>query len=560
MITPDLLRSLDLFASLSDATLHKIAQVSADVRLNPGEYLIREGDAAAFFVQLEGEIEVIKEVAGAPQHLGTYRTGSSFGELPLLLGSSATASLQATLPSRVLRLDAPDFRALLSHSDAVAGAVMANLTRRVDTLERVILETPVSMTLLVGQNNDLDCFGLREFLSGNGVPFRWLDPMDEVLKNQIPEQALGQPLPLAVLPDGEVLVRPRVRELARRVGLQVTPAHGEYDLIIVGGGPAGLAAAVYGASEGLSTLLLEKQAPGGQAGTSSRIENYLGFPNGISGGELSERALQQAKRFGAEVVITRQAVELRPAQDFQTVVLDGGDTLRARSVLLTMGVEWRTLALDGARRLTGRGVWYGAARTEARGTRGKAVYLIGGGNSAGQAALYFSSYAARVTLLIRADSVEKGMSQYLIEQLRGKANVDICTRREVVALRGAAHLEAMTIRDTRTGQEQEVETDSLFVFIGADAHTDWLPDAVRRDGQGYIYTGNDADAPDLTAPGHLALKRGSSFLETSVPGIFAAGDVRRGSIKRVAASVGEGSMGIALVHQYLAAQDETVHS
>jgi thioredoxin reductase (NADPH) len=547
MITPDLLRSLDLFASLEEATLHEVALVAADVRLNPGDWLIQEGDAAAFFVQLEGEINVTKLVGGTEQYLDTYRRGDSFGELPLLLGSPATANLQAVTPSRVLRLDTPDFMALISSADTVAAAVLKNMTRRVGNLQRVALETPPALTVLVGENDDLVCFGLREFLSRNGVLFRWLDPADPVLASLIPASARGQPMPLAILPSGEVVIRPSLPELARHVGLQTAPQLPEYDVVILGGGPAGLAAAVYGASEGLCTLLVEKQAPGGQAGTSSRIENYLGFPNGLSGSELSARALRQARRFGAEVITTREAVGLHPGSEAHTVVLDGGDEVRARTVILTTGVEWRTLDLEGAGRLTGRGLWYGAARTEAPTTRGKEVYLVGGGNSAGQAAMYFASYAERVTLLIRSSRVENGMSQYLIDQLRGKDNVRICVNREVVALHGAFHLDGLTVRDNQSGNEERVQTDAVFVFIGADARTDWLGDTVLRDDRGYICTGSD-----LTAQNRWPLKRDPYLLETSVPGVFAAGDVRRGSIKRVASGVGEGSMCIALVHQYLA--------
>ncbi|GBF06130.1 cyclic nucleotide-binding protein [Deinococcus aerius] len=546
MITPDVLRAVPLFAGLGETALHEVAQAAADVRLNPGEWLVQEGDTPAFFVLLEGDLEVTKTAGGEEHVINTYRPGDSFGELPLLLGSGAVANLRALAPARVVRLEAPDFHTLLARSDAVASRILRNMARRVGDLQRFAVEAPQNMALLVGGSDDLACYGLRELLSRNQVLFRWLDPGDPTLAAQIPAEVAGGALPAVVLPDGTVLRRPRPRELAGRVGLQVTPGRAEYDVVILGGGPAGLAAAVYGASEGLCTLLVEKQAPGGQAGASSRIENYLGFPTGLSGDELSARALRQARRFGAEVVTTREATALRPGADAHTVVLDGGEEVRARTVVLATGVEWRTLPLPGAGTLTGRGVWYGAARTEAPSTRGKDVYLIGGGNSAGQAAMYFANYARRVTLLIRADRVEKGMSQYLIDQLRGKANVRLCVNREVVALHGQTHLSGITVRDTVTGREEEVETDALFVFIGADARTDWLPEVVARDGRGYVQAGRGV--PRERWP----LGRDPFLLETSVPGVFVAGDVRSGSIKRVASGVGEGSMAIALIHQYLA--------
>lgn len=546
MITPDLLREVPLLSGLDEAALHELALAGADVRLNPGEWLVQEGDTPGFFMLLDGDLEVTKLAGGEEHVINGYHPGETFGELPLLLGSGAVANVRALTPARVLRLEALDFHALLGRSDTVASRVLRNMTRRVGDLQRFAVETPRAVTLLVGSRDDLACYGLREFLSRNQVLFRWLDPGDEGLAAFISGTVGEGPLPAVVLPDGEVLRRPQVRELAGRVGLQVKPERDEYDVVILGGGPAGLAAAVYGASEGLCTLLVEKQAPGGQAGASSRIENYLGFPTGLTGDELSARALRQARRFGAEVVTTREATALRPGERAHTVVLDGGEEVRARTVVLATGVEWRTLPLPGAGTLTGRGVWYGAARTEAPSTRDKDVYLIGGGNSAGQAAMFFANYARRVTLLIRADRVEKGMSQYLIDQLRGKHNVRLCVNREVVALHGETHLSGITVRDTTTGREEEVETDALFVFIGADARTSWLPDEVARDERGYVRAG--LGVPRERWP----IARDPFLLETSVPGVFVAGDVRSGSIKRVASGVGEGSMSIALVHQFLA--------
>jgi thioredoxin reductase (NADPH) len=341
------------------------------------------------------------------------------------------------------------------------------------------------------------------------------------------------------------------------VGLQTAPRHADYDLAVIGGGPAGLAAAVYGASEGLRTVLVERVAPGGQAGTSSRIENYLGFPSGVSGDELSVRARQQAARFGAELIVARHAQSvLTPAESRSssyTLLLDGGDRVGAAAVVVATGVEWRRLAVPGMDALLNRGVYYGAAQTEAAAVRGQSVILVGGGNSAGQAAMLFSSYAERVTLLVRGPAVAASMSQYLIDQLGTKGNIRIETMSEVSAVEGNECLEFVTIRNHQRGTEERQACAGLFVFIGARPETHWLPASVIRDEWDYVCTGRDV--MDLLAAGRGAewpLERDPYLLETSAPGVFAVGDVRHGSIKRVAASVGEGSMAIAFVHQYLA--------
>ena len=301
----------------------------------------------------------------------------------------------------------------------------------------------------------------------------------------------------------------------------------------------------------MSTLLIDREAPGGQAGTSSRIENYLGFPSGLSGDELSRRAWQQAHRFGAEILIARCVERLDLETEQRAIVLDGDEHVQARAIVISTGVSWRRLSVPGLDSLVGRGVYYGAARTETLGMRGKDVYLIGGGNSAGQAAIYFSNYARSVTVLIRGASLEATMSQYLIEQIAAKANISVQAHREVIAARGEQHLEAIVVRDRANQQEQTLPTDALFIFIGADAQTEWLPRAILRDEDGYLLTGRDVVA-DPSHAHQWSLARDPYLLETSVPGVFAAGDVRHGSIKRVASGVGEGSMSIAFIHQYLA--------
>jgi thioredoxin reductase (NADPH) len=328
------------------------------------------------------------------------------------------------------------------------------------------------------------------------------------------------------------------------LGLQIHASRTEYDTVIVGGGPAGLAAAVYGASEGLSTLVVEREAPGGQAGTSARIENYLGFPHGVSGDELASRALQQARRLGAEILVTRSIERIDPHARW--IYLDGGEVLRARSLILATGVTWRRLEIEGFERLIGKGIYYGAARSEAAATQGLDIHLIGAGNSAGQAALFFANHARSVTLVVRGSSLDKSMSRYLVEQLRTKDNVVAALGCEVLGVHGADHLSAIDVADRAKGEVRRVDCGALFVFIGADAETAWLPPEIARDPRGYVLTGND-----VVKAGRWAETRDPYLLETSVPGVFACGDVRLSPIKRVASAVGEGSMAIAFTHQYL---------
>ncbi len=342
----------------------------------------------------------------------------------------------------------------------------------------------------------------------------------------------------------EIVQEGRLGMVAELLGIATEPAAAEYDTVIVGAGPAGLAAAVYGASEGLRTIVVEREAPGGQAGTSSRIENYLGFPSGVSGDELASRALQQARRLGAEILVTRSITRIDAAT--HQVHLDGGDVLRARTIILACGVAWRHLAIEGFDRLAGKGIFYGAARSEAANTHGLDIHIIGAGNSAGQAAMFFSSHARSVTILYRGETLQKSMSHYLVDQLATRANIRVLYRTEVVAAHGDTSLEAIDVRDAATGETTRLESGGLFIFIGADAETAWLPPEIALDQKGYVLTGSD-----VRAAGRWQLDRDPYLLETSVPGIFACGDVRFSPVKRVAAAVGEGSMAIAFVHQYL---------
>jgi len=574
MITADLLRRVSLFAGLPDGERHTLASRSADVHLRQDEWLLLEGQAPAFFGLLEGSIGVFKTVHGHDRHITTYTPGDYFGEVPLLLGAPSLASLRALEPSRLARMDGDDFRELVGHCHVLNSEIMQTMVRRVERLQRVAIDSPLAFVHVVGRRLDLACYDLRDFLSRNRIPYHSIDIDDEASLALFTTEEFFAPdgpgagidragletrrLPLLVLGDGRVFEAPTLREVADVLDLQTTPAHHEYDVVIVGGGPAGLAAAVYGASEGLRTLLVERRACGGQAGTSSRIENYLGFPAGLSGDELSARARQQALRFGAELLVARNAVTLEPGEAAQgvtcrhTVVLDGGDRIDASSVVLATGVHWRQLNLPELERFVGQGVYYGAAQTEALGLRGRNVFLIGGGNSAGQAAMMFANYADSVTMLVRGPSLAASMSQYLIDQLEAKDNIKVETGTRVTGVGGEQALEWIEIEQDGAAPQRR-QADGLYVFIGATAETDWLPSAILRDQWGYLCTGRDV--LDLLVEKGRPLwdtPRDPFLLETSVPGIFAAGDVRHGSVKRVASGVGEGSMSVALIHQYLA--------
>jgi thioredoxin reductase (NADPH) len=410
---------------------------------------------------------------------------------------------------------------------------------------------PVHVTKLVGHRWSARSSEVREFLARNQVAYRWYE--SEAPDGQrllAAAQADGLRLPVVITPDGEALVEPTDAELATRVGLVTTPSQDFYDLIVIGGGPAGLGAAVYGASEGLRTVLVERTATGGQAGQSSRIENYLGFPDGVSGAQLTERARRQATRFGAELLTTRDVVGLDVNGSARAVRFADGGTIGAHTVILATGVSYRQLDAPGLEEMTGRGVYYGSALTEAAACTGQDVYIVGGANSAGQAAVYLARQAKSVTILCRGAALERSMSYYLIQQIREIGNISVRTCTEVIRAEGRDHLESLTLRDTSTGAAETVSAGWLFLFIGAAPLTDWLDGVVDRDERGFVIAGPDLSI-DGDRPRGWELDRAPYHLETSVPGVFVAGDARAESAKRVASAVGEGAMAVMLVHRYL---------
>ncbi len=396
---------------------------------------------------------------------------------------------------------------------------------------------------------------IKDFLARNHVPYKWLDIETAAADSEVRglvellEKEETESLPLVILPNGLRLRQPTLAQLAENVGLKTRAAEAFYDLAIVGGGPAGLAAAVYGASEGLRTVMIEREAPGGQAGMSSRIENYLGFPSGLSGGDLARRAVVQARRFGVEI-LSAEATAVRLDGPYRFLTLGDGAELSCHALLVATGVQWRKLEAPGVERLTGAGIYYGAAMTEAISTRDEVVFVVGGANSAGQAAMYFSKYAQRVEVLVRGSSLALSMSQYLINQLKETPNVQIEFNSSVVEAHGEDHLEAISVHCTTSNEVNKVPANSLFILIGAAPNTKWLADVVDRDERGFILSGPDL-MRDGKRPKGWQLDRDPGLLETNVPGIFVVGDVRHGSVKRVASGVGEGSVAISFVHQYL---------
>ncbi|HVG88516.1 MAG: FAD-dependent oxidoreductase [Gaiellales bacterium] len=411
--------------------------------------------------------------------------------------------------------------------------------------------SPADRIRLVGHRWSRESHDVRDFLARNQVPYRWLDvERDDEGRRLLAAADGAAELPLVLLPDGSALQRPSVVELADRAGIRRRAELPFYDLLIVGGGPAGLAAAVYGASEGLQTALVERQAPGGQAGQSSRIENYLGFPVGLSGGDLARRATTQAQRFGAELLTVQEVTAIDERGPARIVRLAGGEELGASAIIIATGVDYRRLEADGVDGLSGRGIYYGGSRSEGLSCRDEHVVVVGGANSAGQAAIYFAAYAQRVTILYRGDSLAKNMSRYLIDTIEATANIEVRLNAEVEAAHGEESLRSITVRDSATGDRDELALAAMFVFIGARPQTDWLPPAIARDRRGFILAGAELLMEDVRP--RWRLDRDPHLLETSLPGVFVAGDVRSESMKRVASAVGEGSMAVHFVHEYLA--------
>jgi thioredoxin reductase (NADPH) len=546
MITPKVLRQIDIFSSLPNDALARLATKAADIRLSAGAWLAREGERIAFYVILRGSLELTKEVEGREIHISDYMAGNFFGEVNVLFGIPALSSLRAKTACRVAAFEPQQLQELIQSPTECGKTILDSLRNGLKGGPQHAMGLPTVRVRVVGQQKDPSLARALAFLKSNRIAHAMAEDSDDACVVNSNQNGSGP----GILVDGVRVDQPLTeRAIADAYGLDTRPRHPRYDVVIIGGGPAGLAAAVYGASEGLSVLLVEQWAMGGQAGTSSRIENYLGFPTGISGDDLTERAVRQAVRFGAELILTRRVTSMQRMPDhIYRVILDGEEAITAKTIILATGVHWRSLELDGIEALHGKGVSYGTAGMEPSNLSGKSVFIVGGGNSAGQAAMSLSSYARTVTLIVRGETLSRSMSQYLIEQLDTKSNIRVETNTSARSVLGRGALRAICT-SCRGIESPARKADALYIMIGADAATSWLPSDLERNEDGFICTGLGASAFSSWDE-----DRGPFLLETSLPGVFCAGDVRNSSIKRVSSAVGEGGMAIAFVHQFLALQ------
>jgi len=533
-LTEEQMTQLARYAGASTKTFHA------------GEALFRAGDRdPKFFVIKAGELEIIDVTGDQPKTIRVQGPGDFTGDVGHLTGSPKVVSAIARSDCEVYEMSEAELRKVLNQDPELSDLILqAFIARR-----QLMRESPEFTGLrVIGSRYSRDTFRIRDFLAKNRVLFTWLDLEGDPAVNQVLQQfgVTEAETPIVACAHCLVLRNPSNRELAEKIGIRRPVEHNVYDLAIVGSGPAGLAAAVYGASEGLSTIVLEHTAPGGQAGSSMRIENYLGFPTGITGSELADRAVLQADKFGARISIPTPVTKLTFDKVYSVLELEGGENVVAKCLLIATGAEYRRLEVEHCSRFEGAGVYYAATPNEAQMCRGSDVMLVGGGNSAGQAAVYLSQNARKVFLLIRGDDLCKSMSSYLAHRIMNTPNIEILRCTEVTRMKGDGHLSSVEILNKTTGEKKMLPTPALFSFIGATPRTDWLPSEIEKDEKHFVRTGIE-----LGDSRYWTLKRQPFLLETSRPGVFAAGDVRSGSVKRVASAVGEGSMAVQFVHEYL---------
>jgi thioredoxin reductase (NADPH) len=538
-----------LFPRLSPAQVARVAAHGRVRRVRTGEVLIDLNDPQPrFFVVVSGEIEVVRIAGGAEERLAVFGPGQFTGEVNLLSGRRALVRIRATEAGEVIEVDRECGLALVQTDSELGELLMrAFILRRVK-----LLADRAGDVVLVGSSHSAGTLRVKEFLTRNGHPHTYLDLDRDIGTQEVLDRfhVATTDVPVLICRDQVVLRNPTNRQIADCLGFNDAIDQARVrDLLVVGAGPAGLAAAVYGASEGLDVLVLEATAPGGQAGSSSRIENYLGFPTGISGQELAARAYNQAQKFGAEVLIAQGATELSCARKPYAVQIDGGPRIPARTIVIATGAAYRKLPLENLGRFEGAGVYYGATFMEAQLCRGEEAIVIGGGNAAGQAAVFLAGHARRVHVLVRSNGLAQSMSRYLVRRIEESPDIVLRTRTELVALEGDDHVERVRWRDG-TGSVKTQAIRHVFLMTGADPNTRWLQGCLGLDDRGFVKTGTDLTRADLAEAG-WPLARGPHLLETSLPGVFAVGDVRGGSMKRVAAAVGEGSTAVAFVHQVL---------
>lgn len=536
------------FPTLSEAQIAQLGRYAGapPKTFRAGDALFRCGDRDSnFFVIKSGEVELVDETGEKPKAIRVLGAGEFTGDVGHLTGNPKVVTGIAKTDSEVYEISDKALREILNQDPQLSDIILqAFIARR-----QLMRESDDFKGLrVVGSRYSRDTFRIRDFLAKNRVLFTWLDLEGDPAVGQLLKQfgVTEADTPIVACAHRLLLRNPSNRELAETIGIRRPVEHVVYDLAIVGSGPAGLAAAVYGASEGLNTVVLERTAPGGQAGSSMRIENYLGFPTGITGSELADRAVLQADKFGARVSIPTPVINLTFDKVYSVIGLEGGETVVAKCLLIASGAEYRRLGVEGCDRFEGCGVYYAATPNEAQMCRASDVVLVGGGNSAGQAAVYLAQNARQVFLLIRGDDLCKSMSSYLAHRIMNTPNIEILRCTTVERMHGDGYLGAVEIVNERTGEKRTLQTAALFSFIGATPRTDWLPPEIEKDEKDFVRTGIAlADSPDWT------LKRQPFLLETSRPGVFAAGDVRSGSVKRVASAVGEGSMSVQFVHEFL---------
>jgi thioredoxin reductase (NADPH) len=539
------------FPTLADDQIGYLKRYGEVRQTKVREVLFKEGDRSYdFIVILEGEVEIVENFGGEARTIAVHGVHRFLGELNMLTGQSVYLSAVVREAGEVLAISPERLKEIVTEEPTLSDIILkAFLVRR-----SVLMRAGTGLRI-VGSHRSRNALRLKEFAVRNRLPHAFIDlEGDEGAEALLGRFGLkAQEAPVAIWLDEKVLKAPSNTELARIIGLDVdTSGERTYDLIVVGAGPAGLAAAVYGASEGLATLNLEEVALGGQAGTSSRIENYLGFPAGLSGSELACRAMVQADKFGAQTTVPRGAVGLKRDNGCYTIALSEGGEVAARSVIVATGARYRRPGVPRLEEFEGVSVHYAATEAEAQTCEGDEVAVVGGGNSAGQAAVFLAGRVRKVYLLIRSNDLEKSMSRYLVDRIEGTDNLEVLAHTEIRELLGEDRLEGAVVEDNRVSRRRILEVRALFVFIGAEANTGWLEDTVELDEQGFISTGRALEPSALEEDVWQPLSRDPFLLETSLPGVFAAGDVRSGSVKRVASAVGEGSMAVRFVHQYLA--------
>jgi thioredoxin reductase (NADPH) len=536
------------FPTLDEAQIARLGACAAGVArsYHDGQTLFAVGDRnLEFFVVTSGEVEIVDSSGDEPRRLTVHRKGQFTGDVTHLTGTPAIVSAIVRGSCEVIEIPGAALRRVLSLCPDLSDIILQAFIAR-----RQLLHQPNAFTGLrvIGSRYSADTFRVRDFLAKNRALFTWLDlesepQVDQLLRHFGVTQA---DTPVVACGHRVMLRNPSNRQLAEAIGIRQVLEQTLCDLAVVGAGPAGLAAAVYGASEGLRTVVLEQAAPGGQAGSSMRIENYLGFPTGLTGSELAGRAVLQARKFDAQLSVATSATRLEFDKAYPVLRLDGGETVAAKCLLIATGAAYRRLGVEGCERFEGTGVYYAATPSEAKLCKGSQVVLVGGGNSAGQAAVFLAEHAGKVLLLLRGDDLYKSMSSYLARRIEQSATIELLCNTQIQRMHGDGHLAAVEIVNEKTGEERTVQTPAVFSFIGAVPRTDWLPPEIERDAKGFVQTG-----PALAKSPHWTLRRQPFLLETSRPGVFAAGDVRAGSVKRVASAVGEGSMAIQFVHEYL---------